>query len=101
MCLTIPCMGKSLCLYQYLCINNCDGTCDVGSIPPPGGVSWVGAYDMSGNVWEWMENDWDVCKVVRGGAWSSGGNDLRAAYRSRYNPSNTYYSLGFRCSRSY
>lgn len=28
------------------------GTADVGSIPD--GASWVGALDMSGNVWEWV-----------------------------------------------
>lgn len=31
--------------------NSSRRTCDVGSWP--GGVSWVGAYDLSGNVYEW------------------------------------------------
>ncbi len=33
-------------------------TADVGS--RPGGASWVGALDMSGNVWEWVADWYDA-----------------------------------------
>jgi gamma-glutamyl hercynylcysteine S-oxide synthase len=93
------------------------GTADVGSIPA--GISWVGAYDLSGNVWEWTSTiydleaypypydaddgrspmfDTDHLRVLRGGAWSSVTlAGFRAAYRVGSRPQSRYYSLGFRC----
>ena len=35
--------------------GNVGDTSEVGSYP--NGASWVGALDMAGNVWEWV-NDW-------------------------------------------
>ena len=35
-------------------VYNDNQTADVGS--RPGGASWVGALDLSGNVWEWVAN---------------------------------------------
>lgn len=82
--------------------NNCGGgPCDVGS--RPGGVSWIGAQDMAGNVWEWMENDYDATrKVLRGGSWyDSVVYDVRPALRYGDDPTSYNRYLGFRCSRSY
>jgi formylglycine-generating enzyme required for sulfatase activity len=87
---------------------------EVGS--KPGGASWVGAYDMSGNVWEWVSTisapypydpadgredpaDTDSYRVLRGGAFDS--PDLRAADRDSFSPDQVYYNIGFRCARSY
>lgn len=83
----------------------------------PGGVSWVGALDMSGNVREWTsslhlaypyraddgrEADTDGRqRVLRGGSWASIGDDVRAAIRHSYRPDNLENSYGFRCARSY
>ncbi len=77
------------------------------------GKSWVNAYDMSGNVWQWVA-DWyspdyyqnspshdpigpthGVTHVIRGGAWDSSPYSLRAAFR---NDVDTFRDLniGFR-----
>lgn len=93
------------------------GTADVGSIA--GGASWVGAYDLIGNVWEWTSTIYDLHRypyphraddgrdtlidtedkrVLRGGAWSSITlTGFRAAYRTASRPQSRYFSLGFRC----
>jgi formylglycine-generating enzyme required for sulfatase activity len=94
-----------------------EGTAEVGSIPE--GVSWVGAYDLSGSVWEWTSTIYDPARypypydaedgrnlitdnenirVLRGGAWASVTiTGFRAAYRVGSRPQSRYYSLGFRC----
>jgi formylglycine-generating enzyme required for sulfatase activity len=99
--------------------NDPGGTAPVGS--KPGGVSWVGAFDLSGNVWEWV-NDWydsgyygtladgvinpqgpdtGNARVLRGGSWFDSSFVVRAANRYGYIPSNGYGNLGFRCALSY
>jgi len=76
------------------------------------GASPYGALDMAGNVDEWV-NDWydvypggdpsansdfgQTYRVLRGGSFSS---SVRSAFRGRLVPSDTYYTWGFRCSRS-
>lgn len=61
------------------------------------GVSPVGAWDMSGNVWEWMRSPWDEENfILRGGSWGSDERLARCAYRVRYIPVNFSNSMGFR-----
>ncbi len=92
------------------------GTADVGS--KPAGASWVGALDMSGNVWQWVstlykpypynkddgresESDTRSNRVLRGGAWNYGDTDnLRAASRYDNAPSSANLNYGFRCASS-
>ena len=87
-----------------------DHTAPVGSYPE--GASWVGAMDMSGNVWEWTGNIYgpypeggaagetsgEGRRVLRGGAWFHTGTDLlRSA--ARYPVAQEYADTvtGFRC----
>lgn len=96
--------------------NSNSQTANVGS--HPGGVSWVGALDMSGNVREWMSSlykpyphkpddgrestsDTNSSRVLRGGSWWGINGNLRAANRGWGTPDYWNDFDGFRCARSY
>ena len=96
--------------------ENSEGqTAEVGEDQRPRGVSWVGVYDMSGNVSELVADwygsypterqsdppgpDFGDRRVVRGGSWDSLTYDLRAAYRGWYDPIISSDFNGFRCVR--
>lgn len=91
----------------------------VGSYPQ--GVSWVGAYDMAGNVYEWVSSLYkpypysatdgredpnatgdDVERVIRGGSWASRNEEsLRGSFRFSSEPDGAYSGIGLRCVRDY
>ena len=110
------------------CDTNCEAWCawwkddayDDGhaSVAPVGsyatGASWCGAYDLAGNVWEWV-GDWyegysserqrnpvgpssGENRVIRGGSWCDCWFYSRGATRGSFGADSQDVRFGFRCA---
>ena len=79
------------------------------------GTSPSGAYDMVGNVWEWVADDFDSYPrervvdpflpprttkgIVRGGSWDYSGLGSKASARLPLDRSTALNNVGFRCAK--
>lgn len=80
------------------------------------GRSWVGAFDLAGNLWEWTlsaianypydsadgrestpEEDGSLARVRRGGSFSNTGESVTSTNRVRSRVADEEFDIGFRC----
>jgi formylglycine-generating enzyme required for sulfatase activity len=101
--------------YVFFGDNSLQQSWDVGL--RPAGASWVGALNMSGNLWEWTSSllmpypyksgDGREAtgeahqgeRVLRGGSWDSYPHMLRTTHRDADGPDAALPNRGFRCVR--
>ncbi len=102
--------------YAWFDENSNDKTHPVGQKKP----NAFGLYDMSGNVWEWVQDCWHESyekapddgspwleknggdcslRVLRGGSWLGEPSHLRSALRIGYDPDSRDYFHGFRLAQ--
>ena len=101
---------KSLADYACSALSCTDTLLPVGQKRPNG----LGIYDMSGNVWEWVQDRYDpyyyrqsprknpqgdpfgINRILRGGASNSVNGQVRTTYREYLAPATRREDVGFR-----
>ena len=93
-----------------------DGYTDTSPVGDyPAGASVYGAFDMAGNVYEWVADWFEPYRrirqenpagplsgsehIIRGGSWGDDPAHIRAAVRSHINLPDSSNFIGFRCAR--
>lgn len=94
--------------------NSVTGPSSVGTKPE--GISWVGVFDLSGNVQEWTLTDFQdypysidgaitqddaLPKIVRGGSYIHDEWQVTSTYREAMPPNLSSFGTGFRCVRDF
>jgi len=81
------------------------------------GASWVGAYNLSGNVWEWVSTKFrgypyqsndryesrtgSDLRIIRGGSFQANITLIRTHTRFWFDPTVVGSGIGFRCARDF
>lgn len=86
------CGGNNVDAVAWYDNNSGSKTHEVGQKQPNG----LGIYDMSGNVWEWVQDADGSHRVSRGGSWNSYAEGARSSGRYPAYPGGRSSILGFR-----